>query len=169
MSLDEFNKTIDKSKIQIFLFGSPCSLPFSLGIHAWFLISDHGTINRWEAGTPLVYDAEKHWGNVYLNKYSFLEGISILPFGRSLSFRCKLLGVINDQSIASKMKNFIEQESPDYKFKDKYNILGPNSNTYIQWIIDKFPESGLKLSWRAIGKNYNRILHLTRQEKKRAR
>jgi hypothetical protein len=53
--------------------------------------------------------------------------------------------------LAHKMKDFIEQESTVYKFKDRYNILGPNSNTYTKWIIEKFPESGLKLFWRAVG------------------
>lgn len=58
-------------------------------------------------------------------------------------------------SLAEKMVKFIEQSPKKYPYCNKYRaILGPNSNSYIQWIINKFPKSGFKLGWRAFGKNY---------------
>jgi len=60
-------------------------------------------------------------------------------------------------SLAEKMVKFIEQSPKKYLYCNKYRAIpGPNSNSYIQWIINKFPKSGFKLGWRAIGKKYSK-------------
>ena len=41
-----------------------------------------------------------------------------------------------------------------YPYKKEYSMFGPNSNTFIAWILCEVPELNLKLSRRAIGKNY---------------
>lgn len=33
-----------------------------------------------------------------------------------------------------------------------YKLTGPNSNTYTQWILEKFPEWNIQLPWSAFGK-----------------
>lgn len=33
-----------------------------------------------------------------------------------------------------------------------YKLTGPNSNTYTQWVLNKFPEWDIKLPWNAFGK-----------------
>jgi len=43
-------------------------------------------------------------------------------------------------------------------FRNEYKIYpGPNSNTFIQWVLNHFPNSGLKLPRNAFGKNYRGI------------
>lgn len=156
MNLKEFNLKLHKDKVQIFLFQSTCAFPISLGIHTWFVISDSKGINRWEAGTAILGECEKHWGNVYLNKYPLLSGMGIFPLMNFLRFRSKLFGIIegDNNSLASRIRDFIERESPKYKYKDNYSLFGPNSNTYTQWILNNFSETKLKLPFRAFGKNY---------------
>ena len=48
----------------------------------------------------------------------------------------------------------IHRAAFQYPYKKKYAMLGPNSNTFIAWILCKVPELNLKLSRRAIGKGY---------------
>ena len=48
----------------------------------------------------------------------------------------------------------IHTAATQYPYPDEYDILGPNSNTFTQWISCRIPELNLKLPFRAIGKNY---------------
>ncbi len=49
----------------------------------------------------------------------------------------------------------IEELAKRYPYKSEYTIFpGPNSNTFTAWMICQIPELDLKLSKRAIGKNY---------------
>jgi len=69
----------------------------------------------------------------------------------------KIIGQIDGKkkSIAEKMANFILKKSKEYPFRNKYKMYpGPNSNTYTQWVLNYFPNSGLKLPINAFGKNW---------------
>jgi hypothetical protein len=61
-------------------------------------------------------------------------------------------------SMAWKLFIFIESEElQSYPYKNRYNILmGPNSNTFTQWIVDQVPECKLTLPYNAWGKGYNK-------------
>lgn len=53
------------------------------------------------------------------------------------------------------MISFIDKEYKNYEFRGTYRILpGPNCNTFVQLIINKFPESKFKLPWNSFGKNF---------------
>jgi len=67
-----------------------------------------------------------------------------------------LLGHIEggENSPAQKMCEFVENSIHTYKDKKNYFLFGPNSNTYIQWILDNNPEFNGKLKWNALGNNY---------------
>jgi len=55
-------------------------------------------------------------------------------------------------SSTEKMIEFIESSPRTYPYCDTYLLPGPNSNTYIQWILDRFPEFKAKLPWNGFGK-----------------
>ena len=55
---------------------------------------------------------------------------------------------------AEKLINKIHKAAGKYPYKNKYVMLGPNSNTFTAWIACQVPELNLKLSKRAIGKSY---------------
>ena len=175
MDEKEFKKLIKKDKYQVFLFSCPANIPFNFARHHWFVVNSKGKINRWDVlrtynllrtdegtdtkesfGGKKFKIISKKVGYVYKNILPFTSGVSkyrwkLKPFSKG-----ELVSSIegNSNSIAHKMIAFIEHNSFKYKHRNKYYILGPNSNTFIQWIIDKFPGCGFKLSWRAVGKNY---------------
>jgi len=57
-------------------------------------------------------------------------------------------------SEAQMMIEFIERSPNVYPHCEMYRFRGPNSNTYVQWVIDNFPNSGLQLPFNAFGKGY---------------
>ncbi len=75
-----------------------------------------------------------------------------------LPFHFRFTGtIVNfiDGDIANKMIQFLNKELDSYPFRNKYHLFpGPNSNTFIQWVINKFPESRFTLPWNVIGKGY---------------
>ena len=177
MDEKEFKKLVKKNKYQIFLFSCPAPIPINFAIHCWFVTNYKGKVKRWDLldSTHLARTQKETYHEDFLKgkKVKILSKRSgcvyqdILPptpgvnkyywKPRPLS-KGSLKKVIegDDKSLAYKMISFIEKNAFKYKYKDTYNSLGPNSNTFIQWIIDKFLESGFELGWRAIGKNYKK-------------
>jgi len=61
----------------------------------------------------------------------------------------------HEKSLARRVIDGIEKINPSYPYKERYfPYPGPNSNTYVGWIITKFPEVNIKLPWNAFGKNF---------------
>jgi hypothetical protein len=71
-------------------------------------------------------------------------------------WRPRLLGSLEGQdgSTAERVIRFVEASKDKYPYLDKYFLLGPNSNTYVQWVLDKFPEFNIRLGRFFIGRNY---------------
>jgi len=155
MHSGNFGKLLKKDKYQVFFFSCPAMIPFNLGLHYWFVINKKGKISRWEILSRKNL-AKKSWGHIHLNILPPTKGLKKFKFSKKY-WDSKLENFIegNKNSLAKKMMDFIEKSPKQYKYKNKFNLVfGPNSNTFIQWILDKFSESNFKLSWRAIGKNY---------------
>lgn len=157
MEEKEFKKLIDKNKYQIFLFSCPCGIPISFAAHTWIITNKKGKINRY-SGSWIRYPDGKHVSSKSF--YKPHEGIYVLPAETKLSFldkirwKSKLIKKL-DGDVAKKIIKFCERNLNKYPYPEKYHFYpGPNSNTFIQWIIDHFPESGFKLPWNAFGKNY---------------
>ncbi len=62
-----------------------------------------------------------------------------------------MLGKISGES-AKKIIQEIKKTEIDYPYLHTYKLLGPNSNTYTQYILNKFPEWKIRLPWNAFGK-----------------
>jgi len=84
------------------------------------------------------------------------DGIEVFSFFNHPRWNATLLGKIegSENSPTHKMCEFIENSPQTYKYKNIYSLLGPNSNTYIQWILDNSPEFKGKLPWTALGNEY---------------
>jgi len=153
----DFEKLIKKDKYQVFLFACPANLPFFFATHPWFVVNKKGELSRWEIfWRPEKWD--KRWGHLHKDFYPRPEqGIEVFPFSRKYFWgNGKLLGCVegDEASIARRMADFIEQSPKQYPYCGRYAYTGPNSNTYVQWIISHFPESGFKLPWNSFGKNF---------------
>lgn len=64
----------------------------------------------------------------------------------------------NENSLAKKIIDFVEKSEENYPYANKFCFLGPNCNTYVQWVLDNFQEyeeiRQIKLPWNAVGKGY---------------
>jgi len=106
------------------LYGS--NAPFIYTFHGWFVVkpADSTTFVRWE-GWP---EWAEPYGHVRVDLFPLEEYLPLFTT------------YVLDQYIgpeAEPFVEFIQQQSPFYPARDCFNLVaGPNSNTYIQWVID---------------------------------
>jgi hypothetical protein len=155
MDINQFKSLLSEEKYQVFLFSCPACFPFSFARHTWFVVYRDGDISRWEIfWRPQKW--EKRWGHLHKDFYEPTQGIARSMFSeKNLWRKVRVLGKVEggEGSLAKKILDLIESSPKNYPFNNRYSLLGPNSNTYPQWIINHFPSSGLKLSWNSLGKN----------------
>lgn len=148
-----YSELIDTNKQQIFLFKSKANFPFIFAWHTWFVVNDRGDISRWEVGFSKKYKSEKSWGHIYKNLYIPTKGLEVFPYFRKLFWKSKIIGFHEDDNV-SDIISFIKDSPNNYPYLNEYKLMGPNSNTYIQWVINKFPILKFKLPQNAFGKDY---------------
>jgi len=148
--MEKFEKLIDKNKYQVFIFYCSAYFPFNFFRHPWVVLNDKGDISRLEIRHYINKENKTH---LFINNQKIFEGINKTIFIKS-KWRANLLDFIEGE-VALSIIYFIEKSKENYPYINKYFSCGPNSNTYIQWILNKFPEFKIKLSWQFIGKNYN--------------
>jgi len=153
MNNDKNNFDLDKEKYQVFLFVSPSNIPFNFASHPWFVINKRGSTSRWEVLFRKIIKHKTSWGHLYMNFFPLFSGIEILPLYQKYFWKGKLLGKIEGE-IAKQIAEFIENSPTVYPYCDKYSLVGPNSNTFAQWVLSNFPEFKIELPWNSFGKNY---------------
>ena len=153
MKEKDFNKLIKKNKYQVFLFSSPIPFPLNFAQHTWFVINLKGKIHRWEFGK---FRGSPHKNNIGVLKDFFnpTKGMNTYLWKDNPRFKSKLIKQIEggENSIAKQMALFIEKNSNKYPLKKVYSLTKANSNSFIKWIINKFPKSNFKLPFNAFGK-----------------
>ncbi len=157
----KLNTLIKKDMYQVFILTSFCSIPVNFAQHTWFVINKKGIISRWEVLFRLLRKndmSKTGWGHLYTNFSPTTQGIEIVPFWAKFHWKTKLAQVIegNENSVAQKMSDIIEQSPKNYPYSHQYSLIGANSNTYIQWALNQFPELNIQLAWNAFGKNYKK-------------
>jgi hypothetical protein len=153
MNFDFYSK-INKEKYQITLFTCPASFPVMFARHSWLVINRKGEISRWEVFTKPPH-TKTSWGHVVKDFYMPFQGINIFFFSQAyLWSNIRLEGFVegDKNSLAHRMADFVVDSYEEYPYLSEYSLLGPNSNTYIQWILNKFPEASLSLPWNSFGK-----------------
>ncbi len=140
---------------QVYFFTCPAHKPFHFAVHPWVITIKNGTTTRWEV-IHKKYPNKERFGYIYKNFYSHpAQGIKKHQFSIEY-WDSTLIGSLsgNEKSIAKQLIDFIEEMTPFYPYRENYSLLGPNSNTYIEWILQKFPALEIKLPWNAFGKNF---------------
>lgn len=150
MDNKNFDDLLDKNKNQVFIMFCPAYIPFNFFRHPWVVLNKKGEVSRYEIRH--LRNKENHT-YLYINNQPPFEGIDKTLFVNN-KWKASLLGLIEGEEALNAI-NFIEKSKENYPYINKYCGMGPNSNTYIQWIINKFPEFKIKLSCRFIGKNMN--------------
>jgi hypothetical protein len=161
----EFEKLLKSDKYQVFLFTCPAIMPFSFAVHPWFVVNNKGSLERFGVGRQggarweVLHTArnnERNWGHLHLNLLPPAQGTQIFSFTQRYSWKGNVSGLIEggEGSLAQQMAERIESSPQTYPYCNTYSLKGPNSNTYVQWVLNQFPNSGLKLPWNAFGKSY---------------
>ncbi|MCD5390057.1 MAG: DUF3750 domain-containing protein [Candidatus Pacebacteria bacterium] len=147
---------INNDPYQVYFFTCPIRGPFSFAVHPWVVFIKNNKVTRLEV---LAIKNEKYqfYGYIHKNLYNNpTKGLRKL-FKKNEFLKSTLLGSIsgNKNSTAKHLIDFIEEMTPFYPHQENYVLYpGPNSNTYIAWILQKFPELKIKLPWNAFGKNF---------------
>lgn len=152
----DFEKLVKKDKYQVFLFTSPATVPFCFVRHPWFVTNRKGVIARWD----IFWEPERHatsWGYLHKDFQHSYRGIEMFFFSPKYFWRASLEAYVegNDGSVAHRMAEFIETSPQAYPHCNEWSLLGPNSVTYAQWVLEKFPESGMRLPWNSFAKVFN--------------
>ena len=148
---------INKNNYQVFLFTCPSTIPFNFASHPWFVINKKGNISRWE----ILFrknQIKTSWEHLHKNFLHIFQGIEILPFSHKYFWKGKLLSFIegDKNSIANRIVDLIEKSNKIYPYNNKYFLTGPNSNTYVQWVLNTFPGFKINLPLNSFGKKlYN--------------
>jgi hypothetical protein len=146
----DYNKLIDQNKDEVFIFHCPAHAPFVFAVHSWLVCNEKGKLSRWE----MLFRENKDnaWGYLHLNRYAPFEGIEMFSFLDKWQWESELLDKI-DGEIAERMIDIIKASQKNYPHSQNYSLIGTNSNTYVQWVLDQAGEKRIKLPWNAFGKN----------------
>ncbi len=155
MNSEDFRELVHPEFYQVFLLAAALPIPLNFAVHGWFVIQHQGKAERWEFGR---FNDSPHPNKIGVLK-DFMaptSGMRKYPWKTRKGTKTILIDSIAGpkDSLAHKMYNFIQKETPLYPLRNRYTLTGPNSNTYIQWVINHFPESTFKLPFNAFGKNY---------------
>lgn len=154
MNKKDFEKLIEKPGYHFFIFSCPAKIPVNYFVHTRIVTkAPTWNINRREI---THFKNKKHPSMGYLHQ-NFLDpwqGITKYLRTTKNHFESRLVFHISGKkwSTAQKIIEFTNKEIPKYPYKKNYRRIRRNSNTFIQRIINNFPEIDIKLPKRAIGK-----------------
>lgn len=148
-------------KDSVQLYYSYLPLPIgSFALHTWLVTQrKNGVIHRWEVWAQKDC-CKTSWGYLHRDLFPPFQGIGMLPSLLPGKWRWKSkLASIEEGEIAEKIIHFLETEYQKYPYKNQYHFFpGPNSNSYVSWVLQNFPSSRLEMPKRALGAEYLKII-----------
>lgn len=145
-----FEKLIKPDQYQVFLFTCPAQLPFGFARHPWLVVNRKGSVSRWEVFWQPQKEWKARWGHLHKDFYEPTQGIAKYFFSEKYLWKGRSQGYV-EGDVARRMADLIEASPEAYPYCDRYSLKGPNSNTYVEWILAQFPESNLRLPWNSFG------------------
>ena len=132
-----FEGLVKKDKYQVFVMYCPIYFPFNYIKHGWFAVNKKGVISRYEVRH---YKVKKDHNFFHVNAQLPFNGINLTFFVKKHFWKAKLLGYLegDENSIAQKTIEFIENSEKTYPYCYRYNYFGPNSNSYVQNVFKCF-------------------------------
>jgi len=141
MHSDELTQTANAS-VSVSLWAARIPFIGFIADHHWFVIDRDGSESRWEVWQKRSA-CSTSWGHLNLN---------LLPPSCGVGNGDAVL--LEQWSSALALANRIEESPQQYPWCHKYRYWpGPNSNTYVQWIL----MGKHVLGSRALGKQYCRF------------
>lgn len=115
-----------------------------IAVHYWLVIWQNQTVDRWEVWQT-AHCCQQSWGHLHCNLMPYNLGV-----GNGGSWtEAEWVGSQADLLIST-----INHSPHTYPYKYKYRYWpGPNSNTYVQWILNQ-ANTEYTLGSLGIGKTY---------------
>jgi len=154
-----------EAQYSVTLYSSPLPLPLSFAVHTYLVVETNDVTKRLDVDGYLPHTHTRHYGGyIFINLLPPTQGYKIFgltpKFGIGPRWQVTKHGTCSgtNYSPAHNLHQFVETDGlKNYPFINNYNmLLGPNSNTFTQWIIDQVPECSFKLPNNAWGKNYKK-------------
>lgn len=119
-------------------------LPGVIADHYWFVIKQDNRQSRWEVWQQKNVGGQS-WHYLHKNLKACQSGVGNGPS------RVEYVWIEEE---ADKIIRIIEQSPNNYSYLEHYRYWpGPNSNTYIQWVLDR-AKIDVMIGPSAIGKDY---------------
>jgi hypothetical protein len=137
---------------KVCVYTTPANIPAGfLARHAFIVVSRFGVLSRYEV---LFQKKRKTGGYVYKDFLPPLSGLPVFFFSKKYCFKSKCIGCIEGDanSVARHAADLIEDTLSSYPYKNSYNLLGTNSNTYVDWILKQCSQIPVVLPWNCFGK-----------------
>jgi hypothetical protein len=140
------------------LHSTPMPWPLSLAVHLWFVIEHGGIKERVEVWAPVyviedttvIVDALPPYMGFRRSYFDSVENPKRVGLVRKIA---EYSG--NGESVAAKLYAKIKAAREEYPYKNQYKMWpGPNSNTFVAWVVAGMPELEKQLPSNAFGKNY---------------
>lgn len=130
----------------------PAHFPFCFAEHTWIVTNRKGKMNRWEVLHRLNHK-KNNWGYIHKDDLPVFSGITIFPYINKFYWPSSIVKVVNESKKYDlcAIFDFIEQSPYNYTNKNHYSLIGPNSNTYTNWILRNFSKISVTLPINAIG------------------
>jgi hypothetical protein len=156
MTQKELERLVDRDLYQVFLLACPCRLPVPFAQHMWFVVNKKGELSRWEVLLEKNCCGVPSWGHLHKDALPVFASFGVIEMKGRAPWGATLVRCVegDEDSAAHRLAQFIEKTPQIYPYLEKYNLTGPNSNTYIQWVLDNFPELGVKTPWNTFGTGY---------------
>ncbi|MEM7258882.1 MAG: DUF3750 domain-containing protein [Pseudomonadota bacterium] len=115
-----------------------------IAVHHWFVIERGSDLSRWE-----VWQSAHQGGTAWGHLHRDLMAPFIWPHRDTPVQHQQWHG-----NAAQRLADRIETSPQHYPWLYRYRYWpGPNSNTYVQWVL----QQNYRLGWKAAGKHYSRL------------
>ncbi len=110
--------------------------------HCWLVINSANKRDRWEVWQHRNVGGEASWGYLHKNLLPADTGVGAGP-SHLVETWCG--------PVAGTLARRIERSPRDYPWRNRYFLWpGPNSNTWVQWVLS----GERRLGWKARGRFY---------------
>jgi hypothetical protein len=140
------------------IMAAPLPRPLTLAQHLWFVISDDECASRYEVIAPLYAKSDNL---VLINYFPLYTGFCRSFFDDIFHPRVRSKAVLlytitgSNNSTAHKLFQQIVASPDTYPANKRYRLWpGPNSNTYVAWILQQVPEINFQLPFCAFGARF---------------
>lgn len=144
------------------VYATPMSFPLNFTFHTRIEISGNDQTERYDLWAyPGLKTSSKNQGYIYKDIFPDHLGTTFSPLANTDFLEKRQSGKIlyeissSRNVLATELYKKIQAQAFAYPYAETYKmIMGPNCNTYTQWLLDLIPELKVKLPWYAWGKNY---------------